>query len=462
MKQYMNRNSRKSGVGAGLDCLQCYGCHSRFASKGELILHLRGHPECVRPTAGAGVGVVNGPAAMHAFVQPQQTVSLAGSTSMIVAHPRQVISMPSGPSMETLVPALDTLTLGSGGKKYAESSHSVRTVVETVVMEQPVPATTIKTKAHDLDICALLDLSGSMSGSKAQAVQTHLEEFIFGPGSCVMDADRVQIVGFDSNHRELQAPTKRSDMTVTALRGLGIAGLRGFGGGTRLWDAVKWCVDRRVAYVQSRRAKVPAFEPKPFVLMVLTDGEDGGSAVSVAVLQTLLAHPGFPHCHVHFVGLGAERSFEAMRMLSMGIEHVQFSVVTEGSAGVIQGIFRKHFAATVQRVRNIVCQRVSVTDTMVVDGRSQKRTTDQVTIMTTGGAAVAGAGTGVGVGVRGRLLIAGGTLATADVGSKLGQGIRTVIRPGLQLAKAAGVPDVCVHFQQGTCKFGMKCRFRHV
>jgi Mg-chelatase subunit ChlD len=321
-----------------------------------------------------------------------------------------------------------------------------------------------------MDITVLLDMSGSMANAhKARDAQESLEGFIWGAESCMLDGDRMQIVGCDNHHEELQKFKERSKMSVKSLRGLGIADLRGFGGDTHLWDAVKWCIQQRKANTSSHS--------NPFVLLVLTDGEDNGSTTSEQELQTLLAHPGFPHCHVHFVGLGDEKHFAPMqRMSNSGIKHVNFSHVADGCAGVIQSVFR-NFATTVQTVRQTVYSHVTV-----VGAHAPLMTMSVGPVCISSNASTAGAGTGSRLKTHGiraaqahRNHLVAGPMASPPyfppapfmpVAALLGNPPRHAsphVRGG-RLGKCTAPlnkPEVCCYFLSGNCMYGARCRNLH-
>ena len=146
------------------------------------------------------------------------------------------------------------------------------TVTETVETIAP------KRVERNMDICILLDVSGSMAGAPALEMETQTIEFLCGEQSVVKDDDYVEVNVFSNTHRQLFAPKKRKEISVAEIRSYGIARMPS--GGTALWDAMKACIDSRLAYVQSRRAVKADYSPKPYILMVLTDGDSGSDHIT--------------------------------------------------------------------------------------------------------------------------------------------------------------------------------------
>jgi hypothetical protein len=102
-----------------------------------------------------------------------------------------------------------------------------------------------------MDICILLDLSGSMAFN-AVNLEEQLVKFVV-TGSDVEPNDMVQIVGFDQKHLELLKPSKKSKITEKAILDFGIRNLKNFGGGTQLWISIEWCVDNRKRFIDEKK-----------------------------------------------------------------------------------------------------------------------------------------------------------------------------------------------------------------
>ena len=154
----------------------------------------------------------------------------------------------------------------------------------------------------EVDICLILDLSGSMSGEKAEETEKQVLHFIFDDSN-IKRQDKIAIIGFSSELKVLVNYKAKKDYIKEEVKALGIRSLAGLGDGTKLWDTLNQCLKQRVNYVAVKKAKDPTYEPKPFVMLVFTDGGDNESAINAADMRTQLEHPKIANFHLHFIGL---------------------------------------------------------------------------------------------------------------------------------------------------------------
>lgn len=145
-------------------------------------------------------------------------------------------------------------------------------------------------------VAVVVDSSGSMKGEKIIAVQNTLNNYIKNLGS----RDRVALIDFDSEIRE---PTL-VDGTAQG-RNLGVQFINGLqaDGGTKLYDAA--------LFARNWLQKNPQANAINAVL-ILTDGEDSGSNISLRDLRQELQKSGFDsddRIAFFTIGYGDDRSF---------------------------------------------------------------------------------------------------------------------------------------------------------
>jgi Mg-chelatase subunit ChlD len=233
------------------------------------------------------------------------------------------------------------------------------------VPQEVVPVETTKVETQNVDIMILIDQSGSMSGIRSQAVARHLSDFVLGNN--VQMKDHINVLGFTTSVKELLPPTRKESISAGTLSNLGITDCDG---GTRLWSAMEHCIQTRKTFIDAKKEKAKGgkrpYQPKPTILLVLTDGEDSSSNAS---LKEKLKHPGIPHFHVQLIHLGMASDATAMQSLSEGCGHINFLSIDPGSSKettvkVIEDVFRTHFVKTVRHVRQqatVVCVEEVVT-----------------------------------------------------------------------------------------------------
>lgn len=355
---------------------KCNSCRQRFSDKVGLNAHLNAFPQC--RGKGAAVGVPKG-------VMSNQLVALGRASSnctscgvfclnhaTLQAHLQMSPSCRTMATSETLVQAIP----GNVGNGSVQSMKKSVTVTETVTME-PVAKKVTKEVSKSMDITFLLDMSGSMAGAPAAAMERQLINFI--GSSTVHDDDTIQVIGFDDHTAELLPCTKKCNLNQGRISSLEIRNLEGFGTGTRLWDAIHACTEQRRLFVQGRRHKVHGFTPKPYLMLVLSDGEDSASNDK---LKSHLLHPGIPDFHVHLIGLG-NQSFAGMRRLSENCGHIQFNQVDVGAgSGVEQAmedIFRTKFVTSLENTRRVVMTTTRVEEMTMLNSAGATKSIRNVT-----------------------------------------------------------------------------------
>lgn len=126
-------------------------------------------------------------------------------------------------------------------------------------------------------VVVVIDSSGSMQGSKIAAVQSTLQAYIDNLGS----KEQVALIDFDHNVRD---PVLIDGSEQGKARGLQFVASLGAEGGTHLYDAALYARDW---LRQHRRADAIN------AVLVLTDGEDQGSRVSLDDLAAELKKSSF-------------------------------------------------------------------------------------------------------------------------------------------------------------------------
>lgn len=145
-------------------------------------------------------------------------------------------------------------------------------------------------------VVIVVDSSGSMEGNKLPAVQSTLQSYIntLGP------QDQIALVDFDEQIRE---PVLVDGTPAGQQRGLAFINSLQADGGTRLYDSALFARDW---LRQNRR------ENAINAVLVLTDGEDSGSAISLEQLGQELEQSGFTsdeRIAFFTVGYGQEGEF---------------------------------------------------------------------------------------------------------------------------------------------------------
>ena len=119
--------------------------------------------------------------------------------------------------------AMGLMSAGLSNPAMHVAMHMKGTIVETEKVDVPT------------DICFLLDISGSMAGAPARAMDEQLKWLLFR--SELMNAnDFVNINGFNSTSHLLMKATKVEKLTEAEVSALRIPALPS--GGTQLWDAM--------------------------------------------------------------------------------------------------------------------------------------------------------------------------------------------------------------------------------
>ena len=214
---------------------------------------------------------------------------------------------------------------------------------------------------------------------------TEIDHFVH---NVLQKNDFLNISVFNQTLTELLPYTNQSTLSTTAIPDLNIASRCGVG--THLWDSICEVVNQRAAFIQEKFSK--GKKPKPFIMLVLTDGEDSGSRTSLEATKERLRKPGSPDFHLHLVGIGLTQSAKRSLMgVAEGINHVEFTALESGDHHVsaIHEGFRR-FATTIQVKRRVVIQECRVDRTGLqavaqMTQRSRVEVLDASSVLSTSG-----------------------------------------------------------------------------
>jgi Ca-activated chloride channel homolog len=153
-------------------------------------------------------------------------------------------------------------------------------------------------------VAIVVDSSGSMTGNKMPAVQNTLLNYIntLGP------TDQIALIDFDTEIRSpvsVDGTPEGRDRGITFVSGLQVDG------GTALYDATLYARDWLLENLRSNAINA---------VLVLTDGEDSGSQVSLDQLNASLQESGFEgdkRIAVFTVGYGKEGEFNPQVLQQM-------------------------------------------------------------------------------------------------------------------------------------------------
>lgn len=229
-------------------------------------------------------------------------------------------------------------------------------VVEGKVVLTTVSKTESKVE-QGIDVQFLVDTSGSMCGRPIEKVHEELLFLLFESG-CVREHDFVSITAFNSKVDPLLPWTRRSALSPSMVKPLQASG------GTELWQAVHYVIDQRKAFQEAKdkkrmEEKKVCQSKKPFVLLVLTDGESADTKKTAESVKTRIATIGVEvaHFHMHVLGVGlnvnAERTLRDVCSASpMKCEMTNIGAGVHATEAISCG-FRKTFT----KVINTVTQR---------------------------------------------------------------------------------------------------------
>ncbi|HEY9908415.1 MAG TPA: VWA domain-containing protein, partial [Thermosynechococcaceae cyanobacterium] len=145
-------------------------------------------------------------------------------------------------------------------------------------------------------VVVVVDSSGSMSGNKMPAVQNTLQTYINSLGP----KDKIALIDFDS---EIRPPVEADGTQPGRDRGLEFVGSLQVNGGTRLYDSALYA--RNWLQQNLRKDAINA-------VLILTDGEDSGSQISLDNLGAELQKSGFgsdQRISFFTIGYGQEGEF---------------------------------------------------------------------------------------------------------------------------------------------------------
>lgn len=164
------------------------------------------------------------------------------------------------------------------------------TVREDGVTESPIHVTTIDSSGVGVNICLVLDRSGSMGGQKIIDLKDAATFFV----NQMTDADQAAIVSFSDAITTDQNFTSDKTALIDAIQGLYD------GGGTHMLDAI------------AQAADLTEMQNPPRALVVMTDGTTIGDYVSEDSIFTQLQISSIP---AYTIGLGLTRGSSAEDLL---------------------------------------------------------------------------------------------------------------------------------------------------
>ena len=170
-----------------------------------------------------------------------------------------------------------------------------------------------KKQRQPVFVSFLIDTSGSMSGSKLQAVKKGLPKIL----KLLDDDDLVFIQTFNSTIEKLTPkPTKPSELDKSLISNLGTRGA------TKLHDAITTTLPN----FKKNSKRLP-------VLVVLTDGDDTWSSSSASDAKSALEKPGISNFHGVLIGVGREAK-NALRAIDPQKPHTSLHSVEDSAKGI--------------------------------------------------------------------------------------------------------------------------------
>jgi len=211
--------------------------------------------------------------------------------------------------------------LAGGGRGGAVQTVHHRTQRVTLAVPTAAPMRN--------DVLFYLDTSGSTAGAALRAIKKGaVDMYDF------LDAkDGVALASFASEITPLLAIGDKRHAPAFAARVDALAA----GGQTVLYDAVVHAMAAAKASHAWNAAHRPADRRVPRVV-ILTDGEDTGSAAGLDAAAAAVQHPGMPTVKVFLIAVGAARATPAVRRLGAlhGVE-----VVEAADAASIEDAFKR-------------------------------------------------------------------------------------------------------------------------
>jgi Mg-chelatase subunit ChlD len=213
---------------------------------------------------------------------------------------------------------------GQNGLSVSKSRHAIQRgkghvsfkseKKEVKVAKVSVPARGAgKKQRQPVFVSFLIDTSGSMSGSKLQAVKEGLPKIL----KLLDDDDLVFIQTFDSTIEKLTPrPTKPSELDQSLIGSLETRGA------TKLHDAITTTLPN----FKKASKRLP-------VLVVLTDGDDTWSSSSASDAKSALQKPGISNFHAVLIGVGSEAK-NALRAIDPQKPHTSLHSVADSAKGI--------------------------------------------------------------------------------------------------------------------------------
>jgi len=207
-----------------------------------------------------------------------------------------------------------------------------------------------------IDIQLLLDVSGSMAGGPIRRLNEELQFLLFQSG-CVREGDFVSIAAFNSDVTTVLPWTRRSKLSQSSVT------LPNATGGTELWHAIHCVIDERKRFQTAKNQKrmeekkLPRGK-KPFVLLVLTDGDSSESKRTADSVKARIATIGInhevAHFHMHVLGinLGDAAEMTLQDVCSASMKKCQVTNIRGNlhATDAIRDGFRKVFTKVINTV----------------------------------------------------------------------------------------------------------------
>eukprot|EP01090_Pellita_catalonica_P008937 TRINITY_DN1999_c0_g1_i1.p1 TRINITY_DN1999_c0_g1~~TRINITY_DN1999_c0_g1_i1.p1 ORF type:complete len:386 (-),score=58.68 TRINITY_DN1999_c0_g1_i1:56-1213(-) len=217
---------------------------------------------------------------------------------------------------------------------------SRKTGKTTIVMEETTERVGVTAKQTEMRLHFVIDTSGSMAGSRIEAVLRGLKE-IYDDLSVM---DRLGLRIFSTHVQTLIGCNKRKKYVDFQRLESDIR--NNVDGRTALYDAITKAV-----------TEVPFSEPDcERVMIVFTDGADNASSASYSTAKEMMSNPGRKKFRIVLIGAGIDSDTQIQMKGLCKASHCTY-LPCSGSKNAIQRVF-KETQKIITRTRTIVVQSV--------------------------------------------------------------------------------------------------------